>query len=117
MNECPTCGRKVREGVCPYCEEDVAHVASADPTPVSGESFVGVFSSNDERQADFIISALEAEGIPVHRESSEALSGLAHGDDDTDLTGKIVIAVDEEDADKAREIVEASEHELDTGNH
>ena len=73
--------------------------------------------ADDERQVDFIMSALEAEGIPAHRESSEALGSLVHGDDDTDLTGDIVIVVDEEDADRAREIVESSEHELDTGNH
>jgi hypothetical protein len=117
MNECPTCGRKVRDGVCTYCGEDLAHDDSADPTPVSGESSVGVYSSNDERQADFIISALEAEGIPVHRESSEARSNPAHADEEAELTGDIVIVVDEEDADKAREIVRASKHELDTGEH
>ncbi|MFH1314409.1 MAG: hypothetical protein ABIJ00_14430 [Candidatus Eisenbacteria bacterium] len=117
MNECPTCGRKVRDGGCPYCGEDPTHFGSADPTPVSGESFVGVYSSNNERQADFVISALEAEGIPVHRESSETVTGLDHEDDDTDLTGDIIVLVDEEDADRAREIVKASEHELDTGDH
>ena len=116
MSECPTCGRKIRDGVCPYCEEDVAHDDSADSTSVSGESSVGIFSSDDEREADLIMSALEAEGIPAHRESSESMSNLAHGDEYADLSGEIIIVIDEEDAERAREIVEASEHELDTGN-
>jgi hypothetical protein len=117
MNECPTCGRKTRDGVCPYCDEDVTHDATADCATVSGESSVGVFSSDDERQADIIMSALQAEGIPAHRESSESMSDLIGGDEYADLTGEIIVVVDEEDADRAREIVEASEHELGTGDH
>jgi hypothetical protein len=116
MNECPTCGRKLRDGVCPYCDEDAAHDDSQDSTSVSGESSVAVFSSDDERQADFIMSALEAEGIPAHRESSESMGHLAHGDEYADLSGDIIIVVDEDDADRAREVVEASEQELDTGD-
>jgi hypothetical protein len=116
MSECPTCGRRIRDGVCPYCDDDVARDDSADSTSVSGESSVGIFSSDDERQADLIMSALEAEGIPAHRESSESVGDLLSGDEYADLTGDIIIVVDEEDAERAREIVETSEHELDTGS-
>jgi hypothetical protein len=110
MNECPTCGRKLRGDVCPYCDEEGLRDADGDASPVSGESMVAVYGCNDQRQADHVISLLESEGIPAFQVSepdSDASSDAA------DLDGDIIIQVDEEDEDRAREIIEAAEPEMD----
>ena len=65
MNECPTCGRKLRGDTCPYCDEEVAADAEVDSSPVSGEALVAVYGCYDQRQSDRVISLLESEGIPA----------------------------------------------------
>jgi hypothetical protein len=117
MNECPTCGRRIRGDICPYCDEELVQDDSVDSTPVSGESSVDVFSCDHQWQADFIMSALESEGIPAHMESGNSRSGLDHGDESGRMTGDMIIVVDEEDADRAREIIKSAEHDLDAGEH
>ena len=111
MNECPTCGRKLRGDVCPYCDEEGLRDADPDASPVSGESLVAVFGCYDERQADHVVSLLESEGIPaflVTEPDLDTSSGVA------DLDGDFIIQVDEEDEDRAREIIEAAEPEINT---
>jgi hypothetical protein len=111
MNECPTCGRKLRGDMCPYCDEEVlAARDDVESSPVTGESRVAVFACNEERQADHVVSLLESEGIP-------AFQSLAQDFDDpaelADLDGDIVISVSEEDEVRAREIIETTEPEID----
>jgi len=110
MNECPTCGRKLRGDVCPYCDEEGLRDPDRDASPVSGESLVGIFGCRDERQADHVISLLESEGIPAFQVSEpdiDTSSGAA------DLDGDIIIQVGEEDEDRAREIIEAAEPDIE----
>ena len=110
MSECPTCGRKLRGDVCPYCDEEGPADNDVDSSPVSGESLIPVYACDDERQADHVVSLLESEGIPAFQSSA-----LDAGDasEAADLDGDIVITVDEEDEERAREIIEAAEHEMD----
>jgi hypothetical protein len=117
MNECPTCGRKLRGDTCPYCDEELVQDGSEDSTPVSGESLVVVFRCDQEWQADFVISALEAEGIRAFRESSDVVDDHASDDQAGDWSGDIAIMVEEEDTEKAIEIVDAAQHDLDAGEH
>lgn len=117
MNECPTCGRKIRGEICPYCDEELVDEESPDSVPVSAESSVPVFSCDHQWQADFIMSALESEGIPAHQDSSDSVADRGHGDGSPDITGDIVIVVDEEDADRAREIIESAEGDLEAERH
>jgi hypothetical protein len=111
MSECPTCGRKLKGSVCPYCDEEVLDDERADSTPVSGESLVTVFSCDQPRQADHVMSLLESEGIPAYQASGADLDDLQ--DDDEDIFGDITIKVDEDDADRAKEVIESAEHELE----
>ena len=111
MNECPTCGRKLRGDLCPYCdEESVTADDDTESNPVTGESMVAVFACDEERQADRVVSLLESEGIP-------AFQSLAEDFDDAselaDLDGNIVISVGEEDENRAREIIENAESDMD----
>jgi hypothetical protein len=115
MSECPTCGRRIRGEVCPYCEENLGDDDSVDSTPVSGESMVAVYGCEHQWQADFILSALEAEGIPAYTES-QATKGDIHLEDIVGAPdGSILITVEEEDADSAREIAESAHQELEAG--
>lgn len=111
MSECPTCGRKLRGGECPYCDEEQFDSGDSEATPVSGESMVVVFSSDIKRQADHAMSLLESEGIPAYMGSPDSdvdLHGVAE-----DYDGEIVIMVEEEDAERAAELIEAAEQELE----
>jgi hypothetical protein len=117
MNECPTCGRKIRGEVCPYCEENLADDGSVDSTPVSGESMVAVYGCEHQWQADFILSALEAEGIPAYTESQES-KGDAHLEDIVgEPDGSIIITVEEEDAERAREVAGSAHREIEADEH
>ena len=115
MNECPTCGRKIRGNVCPYCDEEVSEGDTAESTPVSGESLIAVFGCDHGWQADFVMSLLQSEGIPAYLESGDAAEDLHDSSDE--IEGEIVIRVEEEDAERATEIIESSKHELDAGEH
>jgi hypothetical protein len=111
MNECPTCGRKLRGDDCPYCDEEQFDGADAEATPVSGESMVVVYTSDIRRQADHAMSLLESEGIPAYMGSADSDFDLHNAVDD--IEGDIVIMVEEEDAERAAELIEAAEHELE----
>ena len=110
MNECPTCGRKLRGDVCPYCDEEVVGGADVDANPVSGESLIAVYGCDDRKQADRVISLLESEGIPAFQVSGPDVDGTSGA---ADLDGDIIIRVGEEDEDRAHEIIETAEHEID----
>jgi hypothetical protein len=109
MSECPTCGRKIRGDVCPYCDEEGLASGDIDSSPVSGESLVAVFGCNEERQADHAVSLLESEGIPAFQSLAEDVDDPAEL---ADLDGDIIISVSEEDEDRAREIITAAEPEM-----
>ena len=117
MNECPTCGRKIKGEACPYCDEELVRDGSGDSTPVSGESLVVVFRCDEEWRADFVMSALESEGIPAFRESSDALEDLDYDDQAGAWSGETSILVEEEDAERALEVIDSAKHDLDTGEH
>jgi hypothetical protein len=110
MNECPTCGRKLRGDSCPYCDEEGLADNDVDSSPVSGETLVAVYACDEERQADHIVSLLESEGIPAFQSS-----GLNAGDtsEGADLHGEIIIKVSEEDEDRALEVIEAAGPEIE----
>jgi hypothetical protein len=110
MSECPTCGRKLRGDLCPYCDEEGLADTDVDSSPVTGESLVPVYACDGERQADHVVSLLESEGIPAF-----IASALDAGDasEAADLDGDIIIKVDEEDEERAREMIEAAEREMD----
>ena len=110
MNECPTCGRKLRGDVCPYCDEEGLGDSDVEASPVSGESLVAVYGCYDEKQADHIISLLESEGIPAFQISEADIDASS---DAADLDGDIIIQVGEEDEDRAREVIDAAEPEID----
>lgn len=110
MSECPTCGRKLRGDVCPYCDEEGLGQADGDASPVTGESLVAVYGCYDERQADHVISLLESEGIPAFQALAEDLDGTSEA---PDLDGDILVQVGEEDEDRARELIEAAENEME----
>jgi hypothetical protein len=110
MNECPTCGRKLRGDVCPYCDEEVQGAPDVEVSPVSGESLIAVYGCDDRKQADRVISLLESEGIPAFQVSGTDVDGTSEA---IDLDGDFIIQVGEEDEDRAREIIETAEHEID----
>jgi len=111
MNECPTCGRKLRGDDCPYCDEDEFSGGDGEATPVSGESMVVVFSTDIKRQADLAMSLLESEGIPAYVGSPDSEIDFHSVVDDID--GEMVIMVEEEDAERAAELIKAAEHDLE----
>jgi hypothetical protein len=96
---------------CPYCDEEQFGSGDVESTPVSGESMVVVFSTDIRRQADLAMSLLESEGIPAYMGSPDSEIDF-HGVAD-DLEGDIVIMVEEEDSDRAAELIEAAESELE----
>jgi hypothetical protein len=110
MNECPTCGRKLRGDVCPYCDEEGLRDTDREASPVTGESLVAVYACYDERQANHVISLLESEGIPAFQVPDADIDASS---DTSDLDGDIFVQVEEEDEDHAREIIEAAEPEMD----
>jgi len=113
MNECPTCGRYIRGDVCPYCEEELLDSAAGDASPVAGESLVPVYSCDEQWQADFILSALEAEGIPAYKVSAEAVGQLPPNEYAVEITGDIVVTVEEDDAERALEVIESVKQDLE----
>ena len=110
MNECPTCGRRIRGSMCPYCDEEVLGEERGEAIGVVGEELVAVYHCKNQGQADFITSLLESEGIPTFQAPGEAFasdrrsSGRARG---------ISIQVEEEDAEKARDLIDAAKDELE----
>jgi hypothetical protein len=111
MNECPTCGRMIRGKTCPYCDEEVFDDEKGGSAETHGEHAREIFRCKNQWQADYITGLLESEGIPVYKEE-----GVLHGDDGDvarDAKGNISIQVEEEDAERAREIIEASQDDLD----
>jgi hypothetical protein len=111
MNECPTCGRKLRGDVCPYCDEEGLGDADVDASPVSGEALVGIYGCDDRKQAGHVISLLESEGIPAFQISAADVAGSS---DAADLDGDIIVRVTEEDEDRAREIISAAEPDIES---
>jgi len=111
MMECPTCGRTVEGDTCPYCGEEESHVDSQEAGSVSSESKIEVYHCDHQWQADFIISLLESEGIPAFQGPGSSLSALEFPPVET--SGGIAIRVDEEDAERAREIIESSKDDLE----
>ena len=114
MSECPTCGRRLRGGECPYCDEEQVEGGDAEATPVSGELMVVVFTCDLRRQADHAMSLLESEGIPAYTGSPDSEIDL-HGVAD-EIDSEIVIMVEEEDAKRAGELIGAAEQELAEGD-
>ena len=111
MMECPTCGRTISGDTCPYCGEEASLADSQESGSVSIESSTEVYHCDHQWQADFIISLLESEGIPAFQGPGSSLSGLEFPPVET--SGGIAILVDEEDADRALEIIESSRDELE----
>jgi hypothetical protein len=114
MSECPTCGRRLRGSVCPYCDEEVIESGEAEDLSVSGEDLVEVFHSRTQAQADFITSLLESEGIPTFQapggspEGGKALGGRGRG---------ISVQVEEEDVDRANDVIESAKDDLETAEN
>jgi hypothetical protein len=112
MGECPTCGRRIRGTVCPYCDEHIADDDADDSTLVSGESKVPVFASDEAWQIAFVMGLLESEGIPAYQESADSIDDLDNLLPE-DMSGDTVVVVEEEDADRASEAIEASRSDLE----
>lgn len=110
MNECPTCGRRIRGDHCPYCDEEGLSGPGADANPVSGESLVAVYACDEERQADHVVSLLESEGIPAYQVFADDIDDPAQL---ADLDGDIIIRVDEEDMDRAQEAIDGAGPDVD----
>jgi hypothetical protein len=111
MDECPICGRRLKGSICPYCDEEVLEEEETEATGVVGEALVEVFHCRTQTEADFITSLLESEGIPAFQAPGESLSG------DRRLGARargISVQVEEEDADRARDLVQAAKSELET---
>ena len=115
MDECPTCGRTIRGDVCPYCDEEVLDDDAAESTQVPDENLVEAFTCKHEWQAEFIISLLESEGIPAYQKPGSSLDAADYSSGDAG--GSISIQVEEEDVDRAREIIEAAESDLESQEH
>jgi hypothetical protein len=111
MMECPTCGRTIEGDTCPYCGEEGSLVDAPETGSIPGEATSEVYTCDHQWQADFIISLLESEGIPAYQGPSSTLSGLEFPPVET--SGGISIYVDDEDADRATEIIESSREELE----
>jgi len=110
MSECPTCGRRLRGSVCPYCDEEDIASGAVEDLGVTGEDLVEVFRSRTQAQADFITSLLESEGIPTFQspggssEGGKALGGRGRG---------ISVQVEEEDVDRARDVIASAKDDLE----
>lgn len=116
MTECPTCGRRLRGSMCPYCDEEALDSDDAEVPGVAGEEMVEIFHSKTQAQADFITSLLESEGIPTYQapggSGGPGVVGKAGGH------GRgISIQVEEEDADRARDALESAKDDLETEDH
>jgi Putative prokaryotic signal transducing protein len=109
MSECPTCGRRLRGNICPYCDEEVIESGEAEDVTVSGEGLVEVFRSRTQAQADFVTSLLESEGIPTFQAPG--------GSSDSGKGRGISIQVEEEDGDRAKDVIESAKDDLDTADN
>ena len=114
MNECPTCGRRIRGEFCPYCDEERDEGQPEEATPASDEGLVEIFYCDHQWQADFIMSLLESEGIPAYKRSSSSGGGL---ESPSGASDSFSIQVEEEDSDRARETIESAKHDLDAQEH
>lgn len=115
MMECPTCGRTIEGDTCPYCGEEASPEDAPESGSVSRESATEVYHCDHQWQADFIISLLESEGIPASQGPSSSVTGLEFPPVET--TGGILVFVDDEDAERAQEIIESSKDELEEDAH
>ncbi len=113
MNECPTCGRYIRGDVCPYCEEELVDSPAARSSPVVGESLVPIYSCDEQWQADFILSALESEGIPAFQVLADSIGQLPPHERAIEITGDLVVMVEEDDAERALEVIESVKQDLE----
>ena len=111
MDECPICGRRLKGNMCPYCDEEALEEEDSEATEVVGESLVEVYLCRTPTEADFITSLLESEGIPTFRKPGESLGGDRRA---PGTARGISVQVEEEDADRARDLIEASKNELET---
>ena len=111
MDECPICGRRLKGSVCPYCDEEVLEDEEAETTGVAGEALVEVFHCRTQTEADFITSLLESEGIPAFQAPGESLSGDRRAGS---KARGISVQVEEEDADRAHDLIQAAKGELET---
>jgi hypothetical protein len=101
----------VEGDTCPYCGEEASLIDPQDSGSVSSESTVEVYHCDHQWQADFIISLLESEGIPAFQGPTSSVSGLEFPPVET--SGGISIVVDEEDVERAEEIIESAKDELE----
>jgi len=110
MTECPTCGRRIKGSICPYCDEEVLEEEGKESAAAAGEELTEVHHSRTQTQADFITSLLESEGIPTFQAPGEALDS---GRRSSKARG-ISIQVAEEDAERAQEIIESAKDDLES---
>jgi len=110
MNECPTCGRRIKGSICPYCDEEVAEDEEKESPAAAGEELTEVYHSRTQTQADFITSLLESEGIPTFQSPGEALDS---GGRRSSKARGISIQVGEEDVERAQEIIESAKDDLE----
>jgi hypothetical protein len=109
MNECPTCGRRIKGSICPYCDEEALEEEGAEAIGVTGEELTEVYHCKTQAEADFITSLLESEGIPTFQAPGEPLGG--HG---SSKGRGISLQVGEEDEERAREVLETAKDDLET---
>jgi hypothetical protein len=95
--------------MCPYCDEEGLDGGEPEALAVVGEEMVEIFRSRTQTQADFITSLLESEGIPTFQAPGASVeAGKAGG------RGRgISIHVEEEDVDRARDVLESAKDELE----
>jgi hypothetical protein len=111
MNECPTCGRRIKGNICPYCDEEILEDEESEAVGVTGEDLTEIYHCATQAQADFITSLLESEGIPTFQTTGEVLDV---GGRRSSRTRGISIQVGAEDAERALEMIESSKEDLQT---